>query len=190
MDDLINKKLRASLETGFIDKSVGSDKNLRPELLVNKKDPPYKVLSSIRAELEDCVAFYISVAFATKGGVIAIATSLKNLESRGVKGKVLVSQYLNFTEPEALKLLSKFSNIELRIATTGNSHVKGYIFDKSEYFNIIVGSSNLTDSALSTNKEWNIKFSSLDNSLIKHDVINEFDIDFPRWMLRHWMPCL
>ncbi|MFT6443444.1 MAG: HKD family nuclease [Salibacteraceae bacterium] len=31
--------------------------------------------------------------------------SLSALEVKGVKGKILVSQYLNFTQPEALKRL-------------------------------------------------------------------------------------
>jgi HKD family nuclease len=35
-------------------------------------------------------------------------------------------------------------------------------FFKNDHYNLIVGSSNLTAQALSTNKEWNIKVSALD----------------------------
>jgi HKD family nuclease len=40
---------------------------------------------------------------------------LEVLRERGIKGKILVSQYQDFTEPEALKTLLQFENIELRI---------------------------------------------------------------------------
>jgi superfamily II DNA or RNA helicase/SOS-response transcriptional repressor LexA len=167
-----------SLQTGFVDKTVLSNLVYQPALLVNQKKPPLKVLSTIIHELEYCNEFFISVAFITTSGVATIINKLKELENRNIKGKILVSQYLNFTQPEALKKLLKFKNIELRIATTGNAHAKGYIFKNKEHYNLIVGSSNLTANALSTNKEWNIKISALDNSSLVEKVLNEFHSDF------------
>ena len=169
-----------SLQTGFVDKTILSNLVYQPSLLVNQKKPPLKVLSTIIHELEYCNEFFISVAFVTNSGVATIINKLKELENRKIKGKILVSQYLNFTEPEALKQLYKFKNIELRIATTGNAHAKGYIFKNKEHYNLIVGSSNLTANALSTNKEWNIKISALDNSGLVEKVLNEFHSDFKK----------
>ncbi len=179
MDKLI-KTFNSSLQTGFIDKNSISDVTYQPELLVNQKNPPKKVLTTILHELENCNYFYISVAFVTTSGVATIINKLKELENRGIKGEILVSQYLNFTQPEALKRLLQFNNIDLRIATTGNAHAKGYIFKNKEHYNLIVGSSNLTAQALSTNKEWNIKVSALDDSGIVEKVINEFQSDFKK----------
>ena len=179
MGDII-QHFTSSLETGFIDKSILSNRDYQPELLVNQKNPPKKVLSTILHELEFCNHFYISVAFVTTSGVAVIINKLRELEERKIKGKILVSQYLNFTQPEALKRLLQFKNIDLRIATKGNAHTKGYIFKNDEYYNLIVGSSNLTASALATNKEWNIKISALDESGIVDKVINEFHLDFEK----------
>ena len=167
-----------SLQTGFVDKNVLSDILYQPELLVNNKSPRKKVLSSIIEELENCEEFLISVAFVTTCGVATLINTFKNLDDRGVKGKILVSQYLNFTQPEALRRLLKFKNIELRIATKSNFHSKGYIFKTSEYYNLIIGSSNLTASALATNKEWNLKVSALHSSGVVEKVLQEFDNDF------------
>ncbi|MWW24056.1 DUF3427 domain-containing protein [Algibacter lectus] len=178
MNKLFNDNFKDSLLTGFIDKSLDSDALYQPELLVNRKIPRKKVLSTIIKELENCESFFISVAFVTTSGVATLINTLKTLEEKGVKGKILVSQYLNFTQPEALKRLSQFSNIELKIITKENSHSKGYIFKHSEYYNLIIGSSNLTSSALSTNKEWNMKVSARNSSSIVDKVINEFQDDF------------
>jgi len=169
-----------SLKTGFIDKSILSNVAYQPELLVNQKNPPKKILSSIINELSNCNQFFISVAFVTTSGVATIINSLKELEKRGIKGKILVSQYLNFTQPEALKRLAQFKNIDLRIATTGNAHAKGYIFKNKDHYNLIIGSSNLTAQALSTNKEWNIKISALDESGLVEKVLLEFQSDFQK----------
>jgi superfamily II DNA or RNA helicase/HKD family nuclease len=179
MDKLI-QIFNSSLQTGYIDKTVLSSVDYQPELLVNQKNPPKKVLSSIIHELENCNQFFISVAFVTTSGVATIINKLKELENKEIKGQILVSQYLNFTQPEALKRLASFKNIDLRIATTGNAHAKGYIFKSHEHYNLIIGSSNLTAQALSTNKEWNIKVSALTESSLVEKVLQEFQLDFER----------
>jgi len=179
MNDLL-PNFGKSLQTGFVDKSVLSDLAYQPELIVNQKNPPKKVLSTILHELEYCNQFFISVAFVTTSGVATLINKLKELENRGVKGKILVSQYLNFTQPEALKRLIQFDNIELKIATTGNTHTKGYIFKSKDHYNLIIGSSNLTAQALCSNKEWNIKVSALNESGIVEQVLREFHSDFEK----------
>jgi len=177
---MILNELSESLKTGFVDKTTISEKLYQPTLLVNKKNPPQKVLTTILEELRYCDEFYISVAFVTTSGVAILINTLKYLEEKGIKGKFIASQYLNFTQPEALRKLLKFTNIELRIATNENSHSKGYLFKKSEYHNLIIGSSNLTASALATNKEWNLKVSALHSSSIVEKIVGEFDSDFQR----------
>jgi superfamily II DNA or RNA helicase/HKD family nuclease len=178
--DKIVQIFNSSLQTGYVNKTVFSDLAYQPELLVNQKNPPKKVLTTILNELENCNQFYISVAFVTTSGVATIINKLKELENRKISGQILVSQYLNFTQPEALRRLLQFKNIDLRIATTGNAHAKGYIFKNKYHYNLIVGSSNLTDSALSTNREWNIKVSALDESGLVDRVLGEFQTDFEK----------
>ena len=147
-------------------------------MLVNKQTPKEKVLTTILQELNNCNEFCISVAFVTTSGIATLFETLLELEKKGINGKVLVSQYLNFTQPEALKKLLNFKNIELKIATKNNSHSKGYIFKNKDYYNIIIGSSNWTSSALTTNKEWNLKISGLKSSEIVKNVLIEFENDF------------
>lgn len=178
--DKINEVFNLSLQTGFIDKTIISDENFHPELLVNQKNPPKKVLLTLLKEFENCEEFYISVAFVTTSGVATIINKLIELEKRNIKGQILVSQYLNFSQPEALKRLLQFKNIDIRIVTTGNAHSKGYIFKRNSHYNLIVGSSNLTAQALTTNKEWNIKVSALDDSGIVEKLLNEFHSDFEK----------
>ena len=170
--------LEQGLLTGFIDKSIISSQDLRPSLLINNYRQGKKVLTTINRELESCEEFWFSVAFVTTSGLAVLMNSLILLEKKNIKGKILASQYLNFTQPEALRRIKKFKNIELKIATEGSFHSKGYLFKRGEMFNLIVGSSNLTQSALCSNIELNLKICATENSELIEQSISEFDIHF------------
>ena len=171
-------ELSKSIETGFIDLSILSKEEYQPTLLLNNEEAGQKVLSHILGELNSCEEFRFSVAFLTKSGIAVLMNTFKELEERNINGKILVSQYLNFTQPHALRDLLKFNNLDSRIVTNRNFHAKGYLFKKEEQFNLIVGSSNLTASALSSNTELNIKITATPESKIIKEVIKEFDSEF------------
>jgi len=170
--------LTKSIETGFIDHITPSEKTYRPELLTNDKPQEKKVLTSLLRELEGCNEFWFSVAFATSSGVAILMNTLIELKRKNIKGRIIVSQYLNFTHPEALKKLKKFTNIELKMATEGDFHSKAYLFKKGDLYNLIIGSSNLTQAALCSNKELNLKVSAIKGSELVSSIREEFKKDF------------
>ena len=169
-------ELRSGIEYGFLDSSIAAEEHYKPALLVNDYEQGEKVLTTISSELKTCDEFMFSVAFVTEGGVEVLLMELKDLQKRGIKGRIIASQYQNFTQPKALRKLLAFDNVELRIVTDDKSmHTKGYIFRHGEEYTSIIGSSNLTQSALCENKEWNIKVISTKDGGITKDAISEFD---------------
>ena len=172
------EELKKGLHTGFINFQRTSLEEYQPSLLINDRQEEKRVLTTLIKELNECDAFYFSVAFITNSGIASIINVLKELEEKGVKGKIIASQYQNFTQPQALRRLKAFSNIELKIVTEDNFHAKSYIFRKGTRFTLIIGSSNLTQNALSYNKEWNLKVSSAeDGDLLKY-TMKEFQRTF------------
>ena len=172
------EELKKGLHTGFINFQRTSLEEYQPSLLINDRQEEKRVLTTLIKELNECDAFYFSVAFITNSGIASIINVLKELEEKGVKGKIIASQYQNFTQPQALRRLKAFSNIELKIVTEDNFHAKSYIFRKGTRFTLIIGSSNLTQNALSYNKEWNLKVSSAeDGDLLKY-TMKEFNRTF------------
>jgi len=147
----LKEKLSEGLQSGFIDCNLSSLEKYNPKLLINDHKKGMKVLTSIENELRSCKEFYFSVAFITNSGITSLLSVLTELEEKNIKGKIITSQYQNFTEPKALKRLLKFKNIELRIVTEGNFHAKGYIFSYGDSFSFIIGSSNMTQNALGLN---------------------------------------
>ena len=47
--------------------------------------------------------------------------TLKELEHRGVKGRILTTDYLLFSDPAALDMLNGLSNLELRVFRTAEA---------------------------------------------------------------------
>ncbi|MBK7762896.1 MAG: DEAD/DEAH box helicase [Bacteroidetes bacterium] len=178
--EFLREALSASLQTGFIDQLVHSNKEYRPEMILNDKSAGKKVLTTIDRELKSCEEFWFSVAFVTTSGIATLMNTLLELEEKGIQGKILVSQYLNFSQPEALKRLLKFKNIKLKIAVNTKFHSKGYLFKKGIVNDLIIGSSNLTASALCVNTEWNLKISATSESFIFSAVIKEFSSEFDK----------
>ena len=167
--------VQAGIYSGLIDKNSISLEQYRPRLLINDVTKGQKVLTSLIGELRQCDAFFFSVAFITESGVVSLLNTLIELEKKNIKGKIIASRYLEFTQPKALRRLLAFNNIDLRIVTTGNHHTKGYIFRRNDVYSLIVGSSNMTQSALSSNKEWNLKVTSMENGSLIHETLGEFD---------------
>lgn len=176
-------ELEKSLYTGFVDQSERSKDILQPELVTNNWRKSRCVLDTILQELSTCDKFFMSAAFLTKSGVAVLLNALLESKARGVNGKILVSEYLGFTQPEALRALRQFTNVEVRVATTGNMHGKTYLFDKTDHSSIMIGSSNLTASALKENNELNLKFSTAREDAIYKDFADHLESDFENSIL-------
>ncbi len=162
------------LKTGFVDASVESDARYTPKILVNDVKRATNVLSALKNEMRTCERFDLSVAFITSSGVQALVQILNTLREENVPGRILTTTYLNFSEPDALRKLGEYPNIETRIYQ-GNMHAKGYFFKQGEINTVIIGSANITQSALTSNKEWNVLFHSFDDGDVLQAARSEFD---------------
>lgn len=167
--------IKDSINTGLIDSSFDSEEELRPKLIYNDTHRGTTVLADIDKELNQCESFWFSVAFITKSGLIVIKETLKNLCNKGIKGKILTTDYLEFNEPAALRELLAFSNLEVRVFTEEHFHTKGYMFKANEKYTFLIGSSNLTQYAMKSNKEWNLKITSLEQGELIKETNAEFE---------------
>ena len=171
-------ELRNGFETAYIDGSVASSLAYRPQFVSNNHKEGKKVLASVEAELLSCDEFQISVAFITMSGITPLLQTLKELEKKNIPGEILTTNYLNFSEPRAIKKLNELKNITLKMydveAAREGFHTKGYIFKKEEVYRIIIGSSNITSAALTYNREWNTKIVSTEEGEIAQEIVHEF----------------
>lgn len=163
-----------SLKASFIGGAGKPDDRYAPRILANDDNACSNVLSTLKGELAGCTSFAFSVAFITSSGMQVLAAILSDLRDRGIPGRVLTSTYQNFNSPEALRKLLEYPNIEARVYQ-GDLHAKGYFFDKRQLSTVIIGSSNLTQRALTCNKEWNILFRSYADGAMLLEAKREYD---------------
>ena len=173
-------ELNKALHTSFIDKYFPSNKDLRPKLFFNDYKRRMNLAFEITKRLKECDYFEFSVAFISESGLAVLKQILLNLKEKGVKGRIITSTYLGFNAPKMFKQLLSFSNIEVRIFEQEHCgfHPKGFIFHTGDHRDIIVGSSNLTQTALESNQEWDLFFTSHENGELASQVSNEFDIQW------------
>lgn len=179
MNGEILKDIKQGMEKAYINGSLASNLEYKPGFVSNNPKEGKKVISSIEEELLRCDKFQISVAFITMGGITPLLQTLKELENKGIPGEILTTNYLDFSEPKALAKLNDLKNIKLKMydveSANNGFHTKGYIFKKEEVYRIILGSSNMTNTALTSNIEWNTKIISTEQGEITQDIVNEFN---------------
>lgn len=182
-------QLQEGLTTAYIDGTAAANLAYKPAFVSNNPDEGKKVISVIEDELMKCDQFQISVAFITMGGITPLLQTLKELEKRQIPGQILTTNYLNFSEPRALKKLQELSNVTLKMYDVDRAdqgfHTKGYIFKKEEIYRIIIGSSNITSAALTKNKEWNTKIVSTEQGEMAQEIVREF---YQLWDSKYALP--
>jgi len=177
LDDELNTVHEKQIEASCIEhKEIETSEFLiNNKLIVNSQEG--NLLNELKRSLSECEKFYFSVAFINFSGLQLLLDSFRELEEKGIHGKILTSTYLNFTEPKALERINKFSNIDLKIFVATKEigfHTKAYVFENRDEYKIIIGSSNITQRALKSNVEWNVRvISKKDDSFVK-EVLEEY----------------
>lgn len=120
---------------------------------------------------------YWIVAFAMPSGVRLVLPYLKKAAENGAEIKLLVGDYLYITHPDALKLLlTELPEADIRIyESRGVSfHPKAYLFKTIESSHVIIGSSNLSASAMTRGIEWNVHTPSTVDENLFETAVDEF----------------
>ncbi|HEY5525275.1 MAG TPA: DEAD/DEAH box helicase family protein, partial [Clostridium sp.] len=173
LQEITSKEIKPHIDPKAI---IEENYLVKNKLIVNSQKG--NLLKELKVSLQECKSFYFSVAFINFSGLQLLLDSFKELEEKGVKGNIITSTYLNFTEPKALEKLKTFSNIDLKIFIADKEkgfHTKVYIFENEEDYKIIIGSSNITQRALKSNVEWNVMVISKKETEFVQEVLEEYD---------------
>jgi superfamily II DNA or RNA helicase/HKD family nuclease len=125
------------------------------------------LLPKLTASLKRAKTIDIIVGFLMESGVKLLIEDLKQGADKGVRIRILTGNYLNITQPQALYLLKGAlgEKVDLRFYNVPNKsfHPKSYIFEYEEDGDVFIGSSNLSNSALTSGIEWNYRLNKSKN---------------------------
>lgn len=114
-----------------------------------------RLLKALKKRIREAEKVDVIVSFIMESGVQALLEELKEVRNL----RILTGSYLNITQPWALRTLKEEcqKTAELRFFDNPavSFHPKSWIFHYSDHIEVIVGSSNLSRSALTEGVEWN-----------------------------------
>lgn len=193
MQKTVDESIIDGVMSGLIRQNDTAEERFVPKLISNQ--PGSTMGDAIREELKGSESFDISVAFVSENALKSMYQAfVDHAKKSGKRNRIITSTKNYFNSPKAFKELMKLqrdANVEVLIWEHGDSgesggtiaqdqpfHPKGYLFTRRmeegrAYYNLYVGSSNLTSFALQNQREWNLRVSSTSEAQLIQQVKEE-----------------
>jgi superfamily II DNA or RNA helicase/HKD family nuclease len=147
-------------------------------LLTNAKGDP-TIGSELPKELMSADSVDILMAFVRQTGLNILFEALKKLKNRGVPVRLITSAYIGATEKKALDQLVQDLGVEVRVdylARANRLHAKAWMINRKTGFSTaFVGSSNISDPALISGLEWNVRLSEARSAVVLDKMAATFE---------------
>jgi superfamily II DNA or RNA helicase/HKD family nuclease len=146
-------------------------------LFTNAKGEP-RIDREMENELATSDGVDVLVSFIKISGLRLLEKQLIKLRDRGVPVRVITTTYMGATEKKAIDRLVNELGARVRIDLKPDSnrlHAKAWLFHrKTGYSTAIIGSSNLSQSALTYGTEWNVRLSEVKGP----ELLEKFKVSF------------
>ena len=147
--------------------------------------------SELRREIRTADRIDFIVSFIRYSGLVLLYDDLVEF-TKNKKLRIITTSYMGASDYKAILKLSQLPNTEVKISYDTNRtrlHAKAYYFERNTGFSTAyIGSSNISNPALSKGLEWNLKVSEYTSKDVVDSIIKTFETYWNDDEFRTFMP--
>jgi superfamily II DNA or RNA helicase len=155
-------------ETALVESSLFTGSPADPQLV-----------HELGREMRSADSVDLLVSFIKWSGLRLLMPAFEEMAARGGKVRIITTSYMGASDAEAVEWLAGLPNVEIRVSYDTERtrlHAKAYHFRRDSGFSTAyIGSANMSQAAMTSGLEWNLKVTAQDMPHILEKFLAEFE---------------